>query len=180
MAVKGILVAFPGEKTRTYITGVLGRIGVPVEAVCSTGIETISRAKSMKSGVLLAGEGLMDMTAQDLRDSLPKGFYMILLARPSELEDCQGDITKVSAPTTEQMLLDAIQGVERKIAEKAAAIPQRSNEDKELIAKAKRMLMHQNAFSEEEAYRYIQKISMNRGYKMVRTAQGILEGQITA
>lgn len=180
MAVKGILVAFPGEKTRTYITGVLEHMGISVEKSCGTGVETISHARAMKSGILLAGEGLPDMTAQDLRDSLPKGFYMILLARPQDLEECQGEITKVSAPATEQMLLDAIEGVERKITEKAAAIPQRSNEDKELIAKAKYMLMHQNSFSEEEAYRYIQKISMNRGYKMVRTAQGILEGQITA
>lgn len=180
MAVKGILVAFPGAKTRTYMTGVLERIGVPVTRVCGTGVETISHARQMKSGIVLAGEGLPDMTAQDLRESLPKGFYMILLAQPSALEDCQGEVTKVPAPATEQMLLDAVLGVERKIAEKAAAVPQRSQEDRELIAAAKLQLMNQKAFSEEEAYRFIQKLSMNMGYKMVQTAREILDGQITA
>lgn len=180
MAVKGILVAFPGEKTRTYITGVLEHMGITVEAACGTGVETISHAKSMKSGILLAGEGLLDMTAQDLRDSLPRGFYMILLARPSELEECQGEVTKVAAPATEQVLVDAVLGVQQTIAQKAAAVPQRSPADKALIAEAKAQLMHQKALSEEEAYRFIQKLSMNMGYKMVQTAREILAGQITA
>ena len=177
---KGILVAFPGEKTRTYITQVLGHAGIQVAAACCTGIETISLARTMKSGIVLAGEGLYDMTAQDLRECLPKGFYMILLAKPSELEECDGEITKLAAPATEQMLVNAIRGIEAQIAEKIAAIPQRSSADKELIAKAKHLLMDQNAFSEEEAYRYIQKVSMNMGFKMVQTARGILEGKITA
>lgn len=180
MAVKGILVAFPGEKTRTYITGVLERMGIAVEAVCGTGVEVISQAKRMKSGILLAGEGLVDMTAQDLRDSLPKGFHMVLLARPSELADCRGEVTKVAAPATEQMLVDAVLGVQNEIAQKTAAIPQRSPADKALIAEAKLRIMAQKSISEEEAYRFIQKFSMNMGYKMVQTAQGILDGQIMA
>lgn len=180
MAVKGILVSFPGEKTRTYITGVLEHMGITVETSCGTGVETISRARNMKSGILLAGEGLPDMTAQDLRDMLPKGFYMILLARPVALENCQGEITKVTAPATEQMLVDAVLGVQKSIAQKASAVPQRSQADKDLIAKAKMFLMDEKAFSEEQAYRFIQKLSMNMGYKMVQTAQEILDGRITA
>lgn len=177
---KGILVTFPGEKTRTYMTRLMENAGIQVAAACGTGVETISLAKSMKSGIVLAGEGLCDMTAQDLRECLPKGFYMILLARPSELEDCDGDITKLAAPATEQMLVDAVRGEEAKMAEKLAAIPQRSAADKELIARAKHQLMDEKEFSEEEAYRFIQKLSMNLGYKMVQTAQGILDGKITA
>lgn len=178
MEMKGILVAFPGEKTRTYITEVLERIGVPVAAVCGTGVETISQARKMKRGILLTGDGLMDMTPQAMRDSLPRGFCMILLARTEELERCQGAVIPLAAPVTEQMLLDAVQGAEVRIMAQTA--PVRSREDRELIARAKQLLMTQRDFSEEEAYRYIQKLSMNRGYKMVMTARGILEGQITA
>ncbi len=177
---KGVLVVFPGEKTRGHIAGVLEEAGIQVAASCGTGIEAISLARGMKSGIVLAGEGLCDMTAQDLRECLPKGFYMVLLAQEEQLQDCDGEIVKVAAPATGQMLVDAIRGIEEKIAEKMAAIPQRSEQDKELIARAKHQLMDRNSFSEEEAYRYIQKVSMNMGYKMVQTAQGILEGRITA
>lgn len=177
---QGILIAFPGEKTRTHIAGLLESAGIRVAASCSTGIETISMAKRMKSGIVLAGEGLYDMSAQDLRECLPKGFYMVLLARETQLQNCDGEITKLVAPASQQMLVDAIRGIQTQIEEKIAAIPRRSEEDRALIARAKHQLMDKNAFSEEEAYRYIQKISMNLGFKMVQTAQSILDGKITA
>lgn len=50
----------------------------------------------------------------------------------------------------------------------------RNDEEKELILKAKIMLMEKNNLSEEEAYRYIQKNSMDSGNSMVDTAAMLL------
>ena len=50
----------------------------------------------------------------------------------------------------------------------------RTKEQKEVILKAKVILMERNHLSEEEAHRYIQKTSMDSGTNMVETAEMIL------
>ena len=46
--------------------------------------------------------------------------------------------------------------------------------DKELIAKAKEVLMERNHMEEEEAHRYLQKCSMESGTGLVESAQMVL------
>ena len=50
----------------------------------------------------------------------------------------------------------------------------RSDEETRLIREAKELLMARNNMSEEEAYRYIQKCSMDSGTNMVETAQMVM------
>ena len=47
-------------------------------------------------------------------------------------------------------------------------------EEKELILKAKALLMDRNTMTEPEAYRYIQKCSMDSGTNIVETAEMVL------
>ena len=59
----------------------------------------------------------------------------------------------------------------------AAWIPgprERSEEEKELIGKAKALLMERNGMTEPEAHRYIQKCSMDNGTSLVETAQMVI------
>ena len=50
----------------------------------------------------------------------------------------------------------------------------RSQEDQQIIRKAKELLMARNSFTEEEAHKYIQKRSMDNGTGLVEVAQMIL------
>lgn len=50
----------------------------------------------------------------------------------------------------------------------------RSVEEQEYIDKAKKILIEQKQMSEPEAFRYIQKCSMDSGTNMVETAQMII------
>ena len=50
----------------------------------------------------------------------------------------------------------------------------RSWKEQNYISNAKMMLMQRNHLSEDEAYRYIQKSSMDSGTNMVETAQMLL------
>ena len=52
---------------------------------------------------------------------------------------------------------------------------ERQIEDKLLIERAKLLLMNRYQVSEEDAHRFLQRRSMNRGMKMVQTAQEILK-----
>ncbi|MNC78331.1 putative transcriptional regulatory protein pdtaR [compost metagenome] len=49
-----------------------------------------------------------------------------------------------------------------------------SIEDRKLVEKAKGILMTNKGLSEKEAFRYIQKTSMNNGQKMSEVAKAIL------
>ena len=51
---------------------------------------------------------------------------------------------------------------------------ERTQEETELIGKAKALLMERNNLSEEEAHRYLQKRSMDNGTGLAETAQMIL------
>ena len=51
----------------------------------------------------------------------------------------------------------------------------RSEGEKRIIQKAKELLMERNQMTEEEAHRYIQKISMDSAINLVETAEMILE-----
>ena len=50
----------------------------------------------------------------------------------------------------------------------------RSEKEQNYISNAKRLLMEKNQMTEEEAYRHIQKCSMDSGTNMVETAQMLL------
>ena len=50
----------------------------------------------------------------------------------------------------------------------------RSDEDRREIDRAKKILMEKNNMTEQEAHRYIQKISMDSGTGMAETAQMVI------
>jgi response regulator NasT len=58
--------------------------------------------------------------------------------------------------------------------ERLRAAKKRSPEEQMILDNAKAYLMERNHLSEEEAFRYIQKNSMDMGRSMVETAQMIL------
>ena len=62
----------------------------------------------------------------------------------------------------------------RKPRKKQQLPPKRSEADKKLLDRAKGLLMERNGMSEPEAFRYIQKNSMDYGRKITESAQMIL------
>lgn len=64
--------------------------------------------------------------------------------------------------------------MERRKRKKKFRQPERSQEEKETLQKAKEVLMERNHMTEEEAHRYIQKSSMDSGTGLVEAAQMIL------
>ncbi len=174
---KHIFVVFTGEKTRKYMADVFSSTDITVTAVCSTGMELLDKCRGVQNGVVLSGYSLCDMTADELGESLPGGFDLVVLAEKAQLGAIEtGRVTKLEAPVRQSELLDTVQKLFTGQEKPRAA--QRSDEDRALIAQAKQMLMEQNTLSEEQAYRFIQKRSMDMGAKMVQTARGILSGQI--
>ena len=174
-----LLVAFAGEKTRKYVCQLFENTEFSVDAVCGTGLEILSHVDKSYRGAVLCGGSLYDMSVEELHDSLPKGAVMVLLAGEAELGglECPNAV-KVSAPATEERLIEAVWEAQG-LARERTAVPQRSDADKQLIMEAKELLMAQKGLTEQDAYRLIQRTSMNSGAKMVHTARGILDGTIS-
>ena len=62
----------------------------------------------------------------------------------------------------------------RRIRKEKSGPKKRTKEEQNYINNAKWLLMERNHLTEEEAFRYLQKTSMDSGTNMVETAQMIL------
>lgn len=173
-----IIVAFSKIEDAKSIKNVLVRNGFSVTAVCSTGAQTINYAESLDNGVVVCGCRFPDMLAFRLKEELPQGFDMLMVASPSYWDDRRSDIVFVGMPlkindliNTLSMVCHAQEHRRKKLREIAKV---RSEQEKNLITNAKRILMERNNMTESEAHYYIQKCSMDSGTNMVETAQMII------
>lgn len=174
-----IIIAFPKLEDANSIKNLLVRNSYEVQSVCTTGAQAISIANELDEGIVISGYRLPDMLYREINSYLPKGFEMLLIASAAKLSECtEGNIVSLSMPIKVQDLMNTLQlmtynYMRRKKREKSKP-RQRTDAEKEVITKAKLVLMERNNMSEEEAHRYIQKTSMDSGTNLVEMAEMIL------
>ena len=150
-----IVIALPKIEDARKIRSVLERHGLAVASVCSTASNALSSASELGNGVLICGHRLPDMNYLDLAECMPKDFEMLLLA-------------------SARVICEVPPQQERKRRKEKKKPKLRSEKEQNYISNAKMMLMQRNHLSEDDAYRYIQKSSMDSGTNMVETAQMLL------
>ena len=166
-----IIVAFSKPEDGKNIKGILVRNGFQVVAVCTSGAQTLSAAVS--------GDRCEDMLYDELRQYLPGTFDMLLISSPSRWSgQAPGNVICLPMPlkvhdllNTLEMMVQAQMRFRRKMRGKPK---ERSEEEQNLIARAKQLLMERNNMTESEAHRYIQKCSMDSGTNLVETAQMVI------
>lgn len=175
----GFIVVFPKPEEAGSIKNILVRNGFTVSAVCTTGAQAIGIADGMNGGIVLCGYRLPDMVCTELRECLPSGFEMLLLASKSLLmEEPVRDVVALAMPLKVHELIHTA-GMMAEAAERSRRLRrsrprERSREDRVLIQDAKCLLMERNHMSEEEAHKYLQKCSMDSSRDLVETAQMVL------
>lgn len=173
-----IIVAFPNIDDANRIKGLLVRGGYEVVLTSNNGAQVCSDINNLDSGIVLCGYRLKDMPYQKLYDSLPKGFTMILMASMDKIADCINDeIICVPMPLKVNELMRAMSiatTIYRKRRKRDKKPGERSEKDRQIINEAKELLMNNHGMTEDEAHRYIQKISMDSGNSMAETAQMVL------
>ena len=75
-----IVVAFSKRENAVNIRNILTRSGVEVSAVCLTGAKVLQHAEMWSQGIVICGSRLQDMPYTELRELLPPGFDMLLIA----------------------------------------------------------------------------------------------------
>lgn len=173
-----IVIALPKIEDARKLRTVLERHGLAVAAVSSSASGVLSHLSELGSGILICGFRLPDMNYMELRNCMPSDFEMLLLASSRILREMPESVIGLEMPVrssdlinTVHMLLIQRERLRKKDKRKPA---KRTWKEQNYISNAKMILMQRNYMSEEDAYRYIQKCSMDSGTNMVETAQMIL------
>ena len=153
-----IVIALPKIEDAKKIRTVLNRYGFTVAAVCNSGANALASISELDGGVLLCGYHLQDMYYRDLLDYMPDYFEMLLMASQGVISEAPPSVLCVGMPLKAGDLVNTVSMILSQI----------------YISNAKMLLMERNHLSEEDAYRYIQKCSMDSGTNMVETAQMVL------
>ena len=103
---------------------------------------------------------------------------MLLLASARVICEVPSSILSVEMPIKSGDLVNTVSMIlmqqDRKRRKEKKKPKLRSEKEQNYISNAKMMLMQRNHLNEEDAYRYIQKSSMDSGTNMVETAQMLL------
>ncbi|MDE6851420.1 MAG: ANTAR domain-containing protein [Lachnospiraceae bacterium] len=174
-----IVVAFPKLEDAKNLRKLLIRNGYDIARICDSGAQLVSAVNELDGGIVICGYRFSDMYFTEIREYLPESFQMLLLASPAKLaEHDVRDLVSVAMPfkmqdllSTMEMMMVQYQRWKRKHKKPRA----RTASEKRTIDTAKELLIERNQMTEEEAYRYIQKISMDSGNNMVETAEMILD-----
>lgn len=174
-----IVIAFPKKETAQNVKKILSQSGYSVQAVCTTGAQALESVNNLENGILICGSRFVDMMYMEIHDYLPPEFQMLLIASPTSVQEREvKNLVCLVLPMKVHELLQTIEMMEGEIHrrhKRMRRVPrQRSEEDRQVIEKAKALLMERNHFSEEEAHRYIQKRSMENGTGLVEISQMIL------
>lgn len=174
-----IIVAFARAEDAKSIKNVLVKNGFGVNAVCTSGAQALGYADEYHDGIIISGYRLADMICMELRDNLPGGFDMVVMASQRVLAEVSGTgIIGLAMPLKVHELVNTVDMMSRGTIRRKKKQKQRprirNEEEAAVIDSAKRLLMERNNMTEEEAHRYLQKHSMDNGTNMVETAQMLL------
>ena len=173
-----IIIALPKPEEAKRISDVLKRRGLETTAICTTASHVLSQVHQLESGIIICGSRFPDMYYTQLAEYLPEYFEMLLLASPVVLDNCPPGILTLALPFRANDLLSTVemmlQQLSRRLKKQKASPKKRSEQELNYINNAKWVLMERNNMTEQEAFRYIQKCSMDSCTNMVETAQMIL------
>ena len=173
-----IVITLPKIENARQIRDILVRHGFTVDALCTTGAGALIEMNRLDCGIVICGYRFSDMYYTQLAESMPESFEILLIGSAQAVADCPSGLVSLTMPLKSYELINTVQMMlvqnARRYKKRKARPKVRDEKEKNYIQTAKRLLMERNHMSEEDAYRYIQKCSMDSGTNMVETAQMIL------
>lgn len=170
------VVAFESIATLNGVADMLEKNGITVRYRCRTVPEAIRGIHMMGGGVVICGYKLGDTTAEQMCYDLGDCATCLMVAKPFQLDMCESrSIFKLALPIKPSEFIGSVNMLLQLDNKKAQeTITPRSGGDKELIARAKSLLMNQRGMTEPQAHRYLQQRSMETSSKMAATAETVI------
>ena len=172
-----IIIVLPKLDNAKNIKRILLTHGFQSAVACSSGASALQMAGQYECGIVLSGYHLSDMYYVELMENLPESYELVLLGSPEKVADAGSGMLALTTPLKAYDLLNTVEMVLGQIEHryrKRKVIKKRSAKEENYIRNAKYLLMERNHLTEQEAYRYLQKSSMDNGTNMVETAQKVL------
>lgn len=175
-----VIVAFERQGDCDRVREILERSGEFSCLVCRSGAQVKRTIHKLHSDLVVCGFKLTDDSSESLYYDLPRQCVMLMVASQSQLELCTGtDIFKLPAPARPSELLTSVRLLSQLIQYRDCAPARRSREERELVTQAKQALMEHSGMTEEQAHRFLQKQSMDRGARLADTARQVLKENST-
>ncbi|MDF2821946.1 MAG: response regulator receiver and domain protein [Clostridiales bacterium] len=176
---KCIITAFPSRNTLQIVKDILLGAGISVNVECQSGAEAMRAAAGYDGGILICSSRLVDILVVDLCNMIPEGFdILVLISEGQGGIEFPDNVFSLGAPINKQHLITSVSmliKISKRLGKRQKDDTDDTDLDKEIISKAKEILMSKYYFTEKQAHRFIQKRSMDNGTKMVTTARLILE-----
>lgn len=173
-----IIVAMPKLEDAKKIGDMLKSRGMQSVEICTTGAGILTKVHQLDRGIVICTRRFRDMYCSEILENLPETFEMLLLISKDHVEECPENVEMVFLPFRISDLMMTAEKIfaklDQRLGRKSRRPKQRSKEEQAYIDQAKQVLMERNQMTEPEAFRYLQKCSMDSCTNLVETAQMIL------
>ncbi len=182
-----ILLVMRQGKICSQVEKLINSLGHRITGVCHSGGNAIQMASVRKFDIVLCSSGLPDMSGLDLAvDILDKSDVSVLLITSAEekihIENHYDayDITCLVKPVSKIVLQNSLD-IAMRFRQKLYGVSrerdrlQKTLDRRATVAKAKAILMEKYDMSEPEAYRALQKTSMDSGVPIREIAQTVID-----
>lgn len=173
-----IIIAMPKIEDAKKISELICRYGYETTAICTNSTSVLTKASELDQGVVITVKRMSDMYYSQIAEYLPDFFEMLLLTKAPEIEGCPPNVITVGMPLRAAELVEVLGAMLTRLNHRykktRTGHKTRSPQDQKYIDDAKAFIMEKNDMTEQEAFRYIQKTSMDSGTNMVECAQMIL------
>ena len=168
-----IVVVSQSDDSRSKFVRLLASSGMQVFRSCSSGSE-LRRALSESEDCVVVMIGFTpDCKPDELMWDYKESIQILLIAKQAVLENIESpEIFRLAMPASGQAVIGAVEMLSQL---HRMRLPRRSGESKDVVDRAKALLMRQKGLSEPEAHRAMQQYAMNHGMKMADFARRILE-----
>lgn len=173
-----IIIAFSDEKISQKFRQLLFHIGRDA-ITASGGNEVLRYLNDRGCGLIICQVRLRDMDYTEILRNKPCTYQVLLIDTPHRISyRKEEDVVALTMPVTAGDFLDTcsllLRGIEERYGPGYKPRKKRSPEEQKTIDEAKAVLMNRNHLTEPEAFRYIQKNSMDTGRTMLETAEMVL------
>lgn len=175
-----VIIADSRDSSRKVLKDLLSRSGYLVEAEATNGPELLRKARTMYPDLVIIDSGLEGASIPEIAGIIEgDDISTVLVLIQGSLSRVPDDVAHIQKPFTEDTLLSVLNILllyqnRLSSARKEVTALKESLQTRKKVEQAKGIIMKRLGIDEAEAYRSMQKESMNRGVSMKELAQAII------
>lgn len=171
-----IIIASASEESGAQLSRLLASSGFPVFRRCGSGGELRRTISECGDAIVLMAGILPDCKPDELQLDWGDCVEIMLLGKPALLTTCDSpQVFRLALPASGQAVIGAVEMLSQL---HRMRLPKRSGADRQLVEKAKGILMRTRGLTESEAHRAMQQYAMRHGVKMADYAARIIQSSM--